>query len=362
MMKYKDYYFMELFFELLQVSLGTRGKMSRIPNARDWAALYNEAELQAIVGVLLDGLERLPDDQLPPLEVKLQWIGMVQVMEAKYRLHSERVAELVTQFRGAGFQTCLLKGVGNAKYYPNSSRRQCGDIDLWVCGSRKDITAFVRSFDKEAKPKFKDIAFPYKETEVEAHFIPTYLNNFRCNKRLQRYIDDNRQRQFENCVEVGEGLRISTPTDDFNVIYQIAHLHHHFFCEGIGMRHFVDYFYLLKREDVRCKREELRCKLGEFGMLKFARGVMWVLHEKLGLDSGYLIAEPDEKVGKMILKQILEYGNFGNKELEGKSGQQARMSSAIRPLKYLWKFPGASIDRLVFMGWLQGWKCFHSIN
>ena len=347
---------MNLFFELLQVSLGTRDELSRVPSAREWNALYDEAEWQAIVGGLLGGLERLPEEQLPPLDVKLQWIGMVQMMEAEYRLHCERAAELTAQFRDAGFKICLLKGIGAAQNYPNPSRRQCGDIDLWVDGSRKDITAFVRSFDKEVKPKFKDIAFPYKETEVEAHFIPTYLNNFRYNKRLKRYIDDNRQWQFDHWVEVGEGLRICIPTDDFNVIYQMAHLFHHFFCEGIGMRHFVDYFYLLKSEEVRSKKEELRLKLSEFRMLKFARGVMWVLHEKLGLERQYLVAEPDEKVGKLILKQIQEYGNFGNKEFEGKSSQQVKVSNTLRPLKYLWHFPGASIDRLVFMGWLQGWK------
>ena len=348
----------ELFVELLQVSLGTRDKLSRDPSEREWDALYNEAEMQAVVGLLLTGLERLPAEQLPPLEVKLQWIGMAQMMEAEYKVHCERAAELTAQFRDAGLHTCLLKGIGTAQYYPNPSRRQCGDIDLWVDGSRKDITAFVRSFDNDAKLKFKDIAFPYKETEVEAHFIPTYLNNFRYNKRLQQYIDDNKQRQFAHFVEVEEGVSVCTPTDDFNVIYQMAHLYHHFFCEGIGMRHFVDYFYLLKREEVGRKKEELRLKLSEYGMMKFARGVMWVLHEKLGLDKKSMIVVPDEKVGKLILRQILEYGNFGNKEFEGKSIQQVKVSNTLRLLKYLWQFPSACIDRLLFLSWLQGWKLF----
>ena len=349
----------ELFVELLQVSLGTRDKLSRDPSEREWDALYNEAEMQAVVGLLLTGLERLPAEQLPPLEVKLQWIGMAQMMEAEYKVHCERAAELTAQFRDAGLHTCLLKGIGTAQYYPNPSRRQCGDIDLWVDGSRKDVIAFVKKLDSEAKPKFKDIAFPYKETEVEIHFIPTYLNNFHYNKRLQRFIKENRQQQFDNNIEVGNGLSICTPTDDFNVIYQMSHLYHHFLSEGIGMRHFVDYFYLLKRDDVRCKREELRCKLRDFGMLKFANGVMWVLQEKLGLDDKYLVVEPKEKIGRLILKQILEYGNFGNKELEGKSKFRTWMSTTFKPIKYLSHFPGACFDRLVFMGWLQIWKILH---
>ncbi len=126
-----------LFFELLKVALGAREKFSRVPNAQEWEKLYEEAENQAIVSILLTGLERLPAEMLPPLELKLQWIGMAQVMEAEYRLHCERAAELSVQFRDVGFQSCLLKGIGAAQYYPNPSRRQCGDIDLWVGWKQK---------------------------------------------------------------------------------------------------------------------------------------------------------------------------------------------------------------------------------
>ncbi len=354
----------DLFFELLQVSIGIRDNLSRTPSEREWEEMYDEAERQAVVGVLLEGLQRcmLHDERCLAnlsIDLKLSWIGEVQMMEAEYRRHVKRSGELNLLFKDAGLRSCILKGIGIAQLYPHPERRQCGDIDLWMDGSRKDVITFIKKLDSEAKPKFKDIAFPYKETEVEIHFIPTYLNNFHYNKRLQRFIKENSQQQFDNKIEVGNGLSICTPTDDFNVIFQMSHMYHHFFCEGIGMRHFVDYFYLLKRNDVRCKREGLRCKLREFGMLKFANGVMWVLQEKLGLDDKYLVVEPKEKIGMLILKQIQEYGNFGSKELEGKSKFQIWMSTTFKPIKYLSHFPGASFDRLLFMVWLQGWKILH---
>ena len=42
----------QLFFELIQVSLGNLEKLSETPSANDWESLYNEATRQAIVGVL----------------------------------------------------------------------------------------------------------------------------------------------------------------------------------------------------------------------------------------------------------------------------------------------------------------------
>jgi len=47
-----------LFLELLQVSLGTRDMLSRVLSVQEWECILQEAERQAIVGVLTDGLER----------------------------------------------------------------------------------------------------------------------------------------------------------------------------------------------------------------------------------------------------------------------------------------------------------------
>ena len=45
---------MDLFFELLQVSLGRREGLSREPSAVEWEAVYEEAEKQGVTGVMLD--------------------------------------------------------------------------------------------------------------------------------------------------------------------------------------------------------------------------------------------------------------------------------------------------------------------
>ena len=47
------------------------------------------------------------------------------------------------------------------------------------------------------------------------------------------------------------------------------------------------------------------------GLWKFARAVMYVLHEALGLSEEKMIAPMDEKRGKLLLAEILNGGNFG---------------------------------------------------
>ena len=50
-----------LFFELLQIALGNRDKLSRVPKSKEWMALYQESEKQSVLGIMLDGLEQLPE-------------------------------------------------------------------------------------------------------------------------------------------------------------------------------------------------------------------------------------------------------------------------------------------------------------
>lgn len=65
----------DLFIELLQIALVTRERLSRVPNTTEWVALYQESQRQTVSGLMVEGLERLPKDQLPKQNLLLQWIG-----------------------------------------------------------------------------------------------------------------------------------------------------------------------------------------------------------------------------------------------------------------------------------------------
>lgn len=52
-------------------------------------------------------------------------------------------------------------------------------------------------------------------------------------------------------------------------------------------------------------------ELKYLGLWKFARAVMFVLHEVLGLAEDKMIVPVDEKRGRLLLAEILDGGNFG---------------------------------------------------
>lgn len=349
---------MELFFELIQVALGTRDELSRVPSVDEWGKIYAEAQRQAVIGIAVDGIDGLPQEQRPEQMMILEWIGAAEMVRQRNSVLNKRSVEIQEVFAKAGYRSCILKGQGNALMYPNPYSRMPGDIDIWVEGDRHTINKFVDSLVTEAHKGYKDVAFHYNDVEVEAHIFPTYLNSYSKNKHLQQYIEEHKGEQFANFVELYGGSKICVPMVDFNVIYQMCHLYHHFFCEGIGLRHFIDYYYLLKRLQPTDEGKWANDLFRQLRMTRFVAGVMWVEKEVLGITEDCLIGEVDEKTGRLILKEILEYGNFNKAGKDGQSVMSSKISNTFRPVKYILQFPKESIDRILFLARLQWWKLF----
>lgn len=52
-----------MFFELIQVALGNKEKLSSTPSVKDWNALFLESKKQSVVGIAFEGLQKLPQEQ-----------------------------------------------------------------------------------------------------------------------------------------------------------------------------------------------------------------------------------------------------------------------------------------------------------
>ena len=82
------------FFELIQLAIGNRRNLSRIHTEEEWREIYQEAEKQALVGLLLSGIEELSEEQRPPQEFLLQWIGEGLQIEDRNKEVSYAAAQL----------------------------------------------------------------------------------------------------------------------------------------------------------------------------------------------------------------------------------------------------------------------------
>ena len=225
--------------------------MSRVIAGMNWQQLYSFASKQALLGLCFEGIERLGKEYPEELrqnpigrELLMTWMGKAQQIRRQNMKVNAVAGKLFAMLRVDGMRCCVLKGQGNALMYPNPYSRTPGDIDVWVNASREEITEY-------AKKHFKlgdDIRYQHIETSVdgvpvELHFFPCTMNNPIYNTRLQKWFKRNADLQCSNVVSLPDGIgEIAIPTTAFNVVYQLTHLYHHFFDEGIGMRQIIDYF------------------------------------------------------------------------------------------------------------------------
>ena len=237
----------KIFFDFLRLCIGSAKEIPDSLKEVDWKELYAIAKKQCLVGVLFDGIKKLPAEHVGmKKELLLQWMAESQMLEkANVRLNDAAI-QVSEWFRKKGFRTCILKGQGNALMYPNPYSRTPGDIDIWVEGGDKRVISFVRSISPHEKACYHHIEFPsYKGVEVEVHYRPSFLLCFWHNRKLQKYYERVKEEQFSHRLMLGEQGEIAIPTVEFNLIFQLTHIYAHLMNEGIGLRQLLDYYYVL---------------------------------------------------------------------------------------------------------------------
>ena len=410
----------KIFFDFLRFCIGSAKEIPDSLKEADWKELYAIAQKQCLVGVLFDGIKKLPAEHVGmKKELLLQWMAESQMLEkANVRLNDAAI-QVSEWFRKKGFRTCILKGQGNALMYPNPCSRTPGDIDIWVEGGDKRVISFVRSISPHEKVCYHHIEFPsYKGVEVEVHYRPSFLLCFWHNRKLQKYYERVKEEQFSHRVMLGEQGEIAIPTVEFNLIFQLTHIYTHLMNEGIGLRQLLDYYYVLcdfykvhqnfsnpsvslskgsstfspspsssGSEDVTALRcsEPLRYKVGgpskvspdcagwdrlgvvqekfkELGLWKFAGAIMYIMQEVFGMPASRLIVPPNEKYGRFVLNEVLEAGNFGKHDERnrfGKSKLGHNLQRVYRDIRLVRYFSAEALSEPIFRVWHFLWRKMH---
>lgn len=359
-----------IFFDFLRFCIGATGEIPESVKDADWEVLYGIAKKQALIGVLFHGIQQLPKELAPDENLLMKWMGMAQrIKQRNMRLFMDS-AKVGKNFQNLGFRNCVLKGQGHALLYPDPYMRTPGDIDIYLEGGRKRIMEYVEGVCPGQVMRYHHVDFPVMKTPIEVHFTPSYMFAPWHNRRMQRWFKCMMDLQCSNVVTLPDGYgEITVPTMNFNVIYILSHLYRHVFTEGIGLRQLIDYYFvLLMCEERRVKNlTALQHELKYLGLWKFAKAVMYVLHETLGLPEEKMIAPIDVNEGRFLLAEIMQGGNFGqfdtrlgSKENEGKLHRYFRMS--LRNLRFVKHYPTEALSEPLFRTWFALWKKIHGIR
>ena len=165
----------ETIFEFVRFSMDEKESVFSSCDDLDWETLYTFAEKQSILGVLYQGVEKMPETQLPPDKVLMNWYMQTKrIKKANVRLN-EAVIQVTGQFEKDGFPNCVLKGQGNALMYPKPELRCPGDIDIWPLGKREVLFKYVRKDFPNTEMLYHHLEYPVvKDVMTEVHFFPIF--------------------------------------------------------------------------------------------------------------------------------------------------------------------------------------------
>lgn len=358
-----------VYFRFVQFSLGVyEGKEFLDGSALkgfDWAAFYEFAKKQTLIGVVFDGIQKLPKDVAPHLVLLMHWLGMSQRIKQRNERMNEATVDIYNKVKAAGYSCCILKGQGNATMYPNPSARTPGDVDIWVNAGREEIRRLAHLLVKKANGNVDDECFNHiginvNGISVELHSTPGFMANFVYNRRLQKWLKRNVGLQCCNIEELPNGVgAVAIPTLSFNIVYQLYHLYHHYFYEGVGLRQIVDYYFVVMSDELLRIRDILQRELKHLGLWKFAGAMMYVLHKVMGLPEDRMIAPMDMKRGRMLLDDILHGGNFGQYDTLpcfGKGALGHNLQRLYRDARLLRFYPSEALSEPVFRVWHWWWR------
>lgn len=394
----------KIYYKFIQFALGTyEGKEfldGSALNGFDWQRFYAFAKKQTLVGIIMEGISRLPKAVAPKQSLLMNWFMMSQNISRMNSMLNEATVGVYNKVRAAGYDCCILKGQANAAMYANPAARTPGDVDMWVNASREEIRQLAQTLAKENgridEESYNHIALTTNGISVELHYTPGFMANFTYNRRLQQWFSESIYTQCRNMIALPDKTgEVAAPTADFNAVYQLYHLYHHYFYEGVGLRQVVDYYYVMWNVECGMWSEECGVKnssldnsssqakprtnkhstfniqhsLKRLGLWHFAGAMMYVLHEVLGLPEEKMIAPMDKKRGEMLLNDILCGGNFGHHDERHAWGRDTydgngfkhgalghnllRLHRDLRLLKY---YPSEALSEPIFRLWHYYWR------
>lgn len=306
----------DIFFVLLRAGLWERDlSLDAVPPVDDWRVLLETARRQAVLGLLYRGIAHLPEDQMPPADLRLRLLADIDRIERRNKQMELTQQELLGRFRDAGLHPLVQKGSEAGKYYANPLLRESGDIDLYF--PEDEFGRVCAEFPGAGMAPDGAYVFKFRDVTVELH---------------PRYFD----------LHLPDADLPEIPSINAELVMLSAHILKHAIGAGVGCKQLCDFALALARTDGKYDKEQLRAYLKHAGLLRWQRVLCSLLVADLGLDPACCL--PDFTPGDPAPLRciVLDGGAFGlfdpAREKAVRAGKTARKMQAA----------GAFLKRLPF--------------
>lgn len=307
---------LQKFIQLVCLGIGhsTNIQMGEI----DWNQIRALSERHGLSAIVVDGIERLPENQRPPKDLLLEWIGeILQGYEYRYETYRRAIAKLAGFYNAHGYKMMVLKGYACSLDWPKPEHRPCGDIDIWQFGKQKEADALlVEKGIRVDNSHHHHTVFTWGDFSVENHY--DFINKYhhKSHQKLEKLFKQlgNDDTYYVNLY----GVKVYLPSPNLHALFLLKHTMLHFVSGERTLRQLLDWAFFVEKHTDEVDWNWLESVLDEYGMMPLYQLFNAICVEDLGFDSQFFPSiRFNPSLKDKVLNEILvpDQVNYGNKGL-----------------------------------------------
>lgn len=342
----------QIFFALVKAGLWEEAAPFSSFDGVDYDCIFRLAEEQSVVGLVSAGIEHVQGVIIPQEKI-LTLVGSTLQIEQRNKEMNDYVAKLIEMLRKEDVYALLVKGQGVAQCYERPLWRAAGDVDLLLSEG---------NYDKAKQllvPQAVSVEPEYRELK---HIGMTMKNGFvielhgTLHSRLSKRVDNGIDAAQKDVFYAGNvrgwqngKIQVFLPGENDDVIFLFAHILHHYYIEGIGLRQICDWCRFLWTYRNKLKIDLLKHHLHKMGLMSEWKAFAAVAVDWLGMPVDampyYSPRKKWTRKAKRIIAFVLETGNFGHNR-QRRSGKIISVWRKIKDFaQHICVFP---LDSIIF--------------
>lgn len=297
--------FETLLFLLRSASGNVKCPDSLMP-VSDWREVMNLAQEHGVAAIALDGYQKVWEYEDIPEDIRYEWLGRSVSIENNYQSCCDAIKSLAGFYDKHGISMMLLKGTALSLNYPIPSHRSPGDIDVYNFGHWKLADQCVEQElgIKVDTSHHHHTVFNYKGFVVENHFDFVNVKAHKNAYSIETKLKDLAGKSIENQID---GIKIYTPSADFNAIFLIRHAAQHFAGSRLTLRQLLDWGYFIDKHSSEVDWSMAVPFIKNMGCWRFFCAVNGICTGALGFDASLFPGfDRDLDLEKRILDDTLQ--------------------------------------------------------
>lgn len=306
----------DVFLSLVRMGIGHTAET--IPNQVNWSEIKALADSQGLSAIVMDGIEQIPNENRPPRDITLPWIGeVVNNYEQRYYRYCEALASLAEFYNDHEIPMMVLKGYVCSLYWPKPNHRPCGDIDIWLFGKYKEADKIMTRKQKIQidSSHHHHTVFNWHGFMVENHYDFLDVTTRGSSREFELALKDL-GKDVSYVVKVNNQI-VNQPSPNLHALFLIRHMVDHFTSVSISLRQLLDWAFFVKRYSKEIDWVWLSSLLEKFHIKDFYNCLNAICVVDLGFSNSiFPPLQYDSLLKEKVLKDIL-YPEFTAEEPRG---------------------------------------------